>query len=74
MEEFTEDFLRFAFVRCSRCGKELPYQPILPRNCVFLHLSEEDGKLHFIKPGLVEPYCLDCMWEIQRGEVKADET
>lgn len=68
MEQFTEDFLRFAIVRCNHCGKELPYQPVLPRNCAFLHLSEEDGRLHFIDPKTVEPYCLDCIAEIQGGK------
>lgn len=68
MEEFTENFLRFGFVRCNHCGKELPYQPELPRNCAFLHYCEEDGRLHFIDPQLVEPYCLDCIWALTGGE------
>lgn len=72
MEEFTENFLRFGFVRCNHCGKELPYQPELPRNCAFLHYCEEDGRLHFIDPKTVEPYCLDCIWELTGG--KKDES
>ena len=68
MDEFTEDFLKFAYVKCNHCGKELNYQPELPRNCAFLHLSEEDGRLHFVNPQLVEPYCLDCILELSGGE------
>lgn len=71
MDEYTENFLRFGFVRCSHCGKELPYQPKLPTNCAFLHLSEEDGRLHFINPQEVEPYCCDCIYELTGG--KSDE-
>lgn len=68
MDEYTEEFLRYAYVKCERCGKELKYNPELPRDHFFLHLSEEDGKLHFIKPKLVEPYCIDCFWELNGGE------
>lgn len=25
MERYTEDFLKHAFVRCAKCGKELKY-------------------------------------------------
>ena len=67
MDEYTEFFLRYAFIRCSRCEKELKYDPELPRSHVFLHLCE-DGKLHFVNPQTVEPYCLDCMLAISRGE------
>ena len=67
MERYTEDFLKHAYVRCARCGKELKYGLNLPRNCEFLHLCE-DGKLHFVNPQTVEPYCLDCMLAISRGE------
>lgn len=63
MDEYTEEFLRYAYVRCERCGKELNYQPILPRNCAFLHLGE-DGRLCFVNPELVEPYCLNCILEL----------
>lgn len=41
MERYTYDFLKFAYVKCSRCGKELKYGLELPRNCEFLHLCED---------------------------------
>lgn len=72
MDEYTEFFLRYAFIRCERCGKEMKYDPELPRSHVFLHLSEEDGKLHFVNPKTVEPYCLDCMWELTGGKSNDD--
>jgi len=61
--QYTYDFLRFAYVRCAHCGKELNFKPQLPRNCAFLHLGE-DGRLCFVNPELVEPYCLDCILEL----------
>lgn len=70
MERYAEDFLKHAFVRCSHCGKELEFQPTLPRNCEFLHLGE-DGKLCFVNPDLTEPYCCDCIVELSGG--KKDE-
>lgn len=39
MERYTEDFLKHAYVRCAKCGKELKYGLNLPRNCEFLHSS-----------------------------------
>lgn len=63
MDRFTEDFLKFAYIKCAHCGKELSYQPKIPRNCEFLHL-DEDGKLCFVNPEQVEPYCLDCIMEL----------
>lgn len=66
MERYTYDFLKFAYVKCSRCGKELKYGLELPRNCEFLHLCE-DGRLHFIDPEQVEPYCCDCICELTGG-------
>ena len=63
MERYTYDFLRFAVVRCAHCGKELPFKLELPRNCEFLHL-DEDGRVCFVNPELVEPYCLDCILEL----------
>lgn len=68
MEQYAEDFLRFAYIKCAHCGKELNYQPEMPRNCAFLHLSEEDGRLHYVNPQLVEPYCLDCILELSGGK------
>ena len=65
MERYTEDFLKHAYVRCARCEKELNYGLNLPRNCEFLHMSE-DGKLH-MDPNENEPYCCDFIIEL-RGE------
>lgn len=70
MERYTEDFLKHAYVRCARCEKELKYGLNLPRNCEFLHLGE-DGKLH-ADPEQSEPYCCDCIIELQ-GDGKHEE-
>ena len=60
MDTYTKEFLRFGVVRCAHCGKELNYKPDLPSNFVSLHMGE-DGRLCFVNPELVEPYCLNCM-------------
>lgn len=70
MERYTNDFLKHAFVRCSHCGKECEYRLTLPRSCEFLHLGE-DGKLH-ADPDVCEPYCCDCIIELQ-GDGKHEE-
>ena len=62
----TRDFLSHAYVKCSRCEKEMTYRSELPRNYEFLHMGE-DQKLHY-DPKQSECYCVDCFFEIQRGE------
>ena len=71
MDQYTKDFLRFAVVRCAHCGEELNYKHDLPSNLVFLHMGD-DGGLHFVNPELVEPYCLNCVIEIQGGKIDGD--
>lgn len=65
MERYTYDFMNHAYVKCAHCGKELSYCLTLPRNCEFLHM-DEDGKLT-ANDKENEPYCCDCICEIQRG-------
>ena len=65
MERYTNDFLKHAFVRCVRCEKELKYGLNLPRNCEFFHMGE-DGKLR-MNLEENEPYCCDCIIELQGG-------
>lgn len=62
----TRDFLNHAYVKCSRCEKEMTYRSELPRNYVFLHMGE-DQKLHY-DPKQSECYCVDCFFEIYGGE------
>ena len=61
----TRDFLSHAYVKCSRCEKEMPYRSELPRNYEFLHMGE-DQKLHY-DPKQSECYCVDCFFEIYEG-------
>ena len=65
MERYTNDFLKHAYVRCARSEKELKYGLNLPRNCEFFHMGE-DGKLR-MNLEENEPYCCDCILEIQGG-------
>ena len=65
MERYTEDFLKHAYVKCAKCGKELKYGLNLPRNCEFFHMGE-DGKLR-MNLEENEPYCCDCIIELQGG-------
>lgn len=68
IDRYTQNFLKYAYVKCSRCEKECEYSSTLPRPVEFLHM-EEDEKLHGeIDVELNEPYCLDCILEIQGGK------
>lgn len=66
IDQDTYDFLKFAYVKCNYCGKEMKYEDKLPRGYVFLHLGE-DGKMRYVNPETVEPYCLDCYEKLHGG-------